>query len=53
MKHYKDVINGVAAVGVFLCIPFFETLSPIGLTLAAACLVALAVILQKVNSDER
>ena len=53
MKRYKNAINGAAAVGVFLCLPFFEALSPIGLTLAAAGLVALAVILQKVNADER
>ena len=53
MKRFKDVFNGAAAVGVFLLLPFFETLSPIGLTLAAASLVALAVILEKVNADER
>ena len=52
MKQYKDAINGAAAVGVFLCLPFFEALSPVGLTLAAVGLVALAVILQKVNADE-
>lgn len=53
MKRHKNVINGAAAVGVFLLLPFFETLSPLGLTLVAAGLVALAVILQKVNADER
>ena len=53
MKRYKDVINGATAVGVFLLLPFFETLNPLGLTLAAAGLVALAVILQKVNAAER
>ena len=53
MKRHKDVINGASAVGVFLLLPFFETLNPLGLTLAAAGLVALAVILQKVNADER
>ena len=53
MKRFKYVINGAAAVGVFLLLPFFETLSPVGLTLAAVGLVALAVILEKVNADER
>ena len=53
MKRYKNAINGAAAVGVFFLLPFFEALSPIGLTLAAAGLVALAVILEKVNADER
>ena len=53
MKRNKNVINGASAVGVFLLLPFFETLNPLGLTLAAAGLVALAVILQKVNTDER
>ena len=53
MKRYKTAINGAAAVGVFFLLPFFEAMSPIGLTLAAAGLVALAVILEKVNADER
>lgn len=52
MKRYKDVINGAAAVGVFFLLPFFEALSPVGLTLAAAGLIALAVILNKVNAGE-
>ena len=52
MKRYKNLLNSVSVLAVFLGVPFIEALPPFWLVMSAIALVALAIVLGVVNADE-